>query len=275
MRTPIMKFHSRARHGVRATVVLAASVLVQAAWHSAAAAQVERPTAAPAPVIRCCVDPPVGMTFWLPFNGSYTDAVASLPGTPSGTVAWVAPPTGHPGNALGLAANGRVDYPASPATSVGDGHFSVDAWIRLPQTAGVNTLLDNRLGTQGNNLRGFGLFTQNGRIGFQLADGINWDNYISTTNVSDNRWHFVVVTVTRNAPLGGTIWVDGSPAYTFNPTGRQGSLGTNNHLAIGHDLNNGSQGAAFEIDDVEIFRRVLTQPEIVALYRYPKCLKQS
>src|SRR4051812_7853405 len=151
MRTQLMHSNPRARRAasgrggtagalVRVGVVLAASLLSQPAWRAPAAAQVS------APVIRCCVEPPSGMSFWLPFDHSYTDIVAGLQGTPQGTVSWQSGPTGR-GTALSLAANGRVDYPLSPATSVGVGAFSVDAWIRLPQTANVNIFLDNRTGT--------------------------------------------------------------------------------------------------------------------------------
>jgi hypothetical protein len=273
MRTQLMHSNPRARRTasgrggtagalVRVGVVLAVSLLSQPAWRAPAAAQV-RP-----PVIRC-VPPPRGMSFWLPFDHSYTDIVAGLNGTPQGTVSWQSGPPGR-GTALSLAANGRVDYPASPATSVGRGDFSVDAWIRLPPTPGISIFLDNRVGTS-QNLTGIGLFASNGNIGFQMANG-GWSNFVSTRNVADNRWHFVVVTVARSVG-GGHIYVDGNPVYTFNAALRPGSLGLNNHLAIGHDLYNNSQGSAFDIDEVEIFKRVLTSAEVTALYRYPKCRK--
>jgi hypothetical protein len=282
MHTPIM--HSRAR-----AIMLAAVLLVLPAWRAPAAAQDPRPARAQdtrvaatqdlavqvqdtVPVIRCCVQPPAGLTFWAPLDGSYATLVSGLTGTPSGAVAWANPPPGHTGSALSLQASGRVDYPSSAATSLGTGDFTVDAWIRLPLpiTQGVNPLLDNRI-VSGPTLLGFQLFAYSGRIGFQMADG-PWSNFIAPTAVSGDTWHFVAVTVQRNSPTGGRIYVDGSPVYIFNPMVRPGSLGTNNRLVIGHDLYNVyGQGAAFQIDEVEIFRRVLTQGEVAALFRYPKC----
>jgi|tagenome__1003787_1003787.scaffolds.fasta_scaffold20989803_10 hypothetical protein len=277
---------------VRGTLLLAAALLALPAWRAPAAAQdsmavgVAQPRAIAVahdlavvqvqdtvPVIRCCVQPPAGLTFWAPLDGSYATLVSGLTGTPSGAVSWVNPPSGHTGSALSLQASGRVDYPASPATSLGTGNFTVDAWIRVPPgQPGVNPLLDNRLHVGPGGLTGFQLFVYNGQIGFQMADG-PWSNYVAPTIVADNRWHFVAVTVVRGSSTGGRIYVDGTslPVYTFNPMGRPGSLGTSNRLAIGHDLNNNSQGMPFEIDEVEIFRRALTQAEVVALFRYPKC----
>jgi hypothetical protein len=262
---------------------------VPPAWNAPAAAQDPRPVRAQeakvlpnqdlyvpqdtVPVIRCCVQPPAGLTFWAPLDGQYTAIVPGLPVSASGAVSWTSPPPGHTGSALSLQASGRVDYPAtSPATSLGTGDFTVDAWIRLPLpiTQSVNPLLDNRVVTS-TSILGFQLFALNGRIGFQMADG-PWSNFIAPTPVSGNVWHLVAVTVKRNSPTGGRIWVDGNLVYTFNPMQRSGSLGTGNRLVIGHDLNNVyGQGAAFDIDEVEIFRRALTQAEVVALYRYPKC----
>jgi hypothetical protein len=289
MRTSIM--HSRFRH-LRPAVALAAVLLGPLAWRAPAAAQDPRParvqetrvavaqdlavqTQDTGPVIRCCVQPPAGLTFWAPLDGSYATLFSGLTGSPSGTVSWVSPPPGRTGNALSLQANGRVDYLASPATSLGTGDFSIDAWIRVPFTQGETPLLDNRIN---NPLRGFSLFTVNGRIGFQMADGgaaPGWENYVVPQSVATNWpttvWRFVVVTVDRNNQQGGRIYVDGVLRHTFNPTGRQGSLGTSNRLVIGHDLYSNSQGSRFEIDEVEIFSRVLTQAEITALYRYPKC----
>jgi len=272
MQTRSIHVHPRARRDtfglvrtagalVHAGVLIAASLLAQPALRAPAAAQVSRP-----PATRC-VAPPNGLTFWLPFDHSFTDIVAGLNGTAVGASFVAGPPAR--GTALGVTGPGRVDYPPSPATSVGMRDFSVDAWIRLPQTPGVNTLLDNRLGNQNTSLTGFGLFVHNGNIGFQMADG-GWTNFISGHNVADNRWHFVVVTVARR-PKGGYIYVDGVPVYNFNAALRPGSLGINNHLAIGHDLNNNQQGSAFEIDEVEIIKRVLTPSEVAALFHYPKC----
>jgi len=276
MRTQLMHAHPRAPRAtsgsgltggtlLRMAMVLAASLLSQPAWHAPAAAQVQQD-----PVIRCCVVPPSGMSFWLPFDNSYTDIVANLNGTPQGTVSWQPGPTGR-GNALSLAVDGRVDYPASSATSVGAGDFSIDAWIRMPPAAGTSIFLDDRVGGASQHLTGYALFANNGFVGFQMADGV-WTNFISTANVADNSWHFVVVTVER-ASQGGHIYGDDVMRYTFNAAQRPGSLGVNNPMAIGHDLHNNSQGSAFEIDEVEIFKRVLTPAEIDALFRYPKCRK--
>lgn len=260
MRTRFIHFRPR--------VALVAALLAVPAWAASAAAQDSLR-------LRCCVEPPSGLQFWAAFDGSYAALVGAVTGGPSGPVAFTANvPPGHTGSAIALAANGRVDYPSSTSTNVGTGDFTIDAWIRLPQTPGVVPLLDNRMKLPG--LTGFQLFVYNGRIGFQMADGGaagGWTNFGSTTNVANNAWRFIVVTVDRDNPQGGRIYVDGSPVpvLTFNPTVRQGSLGLTHRLAIGHDLNNNSQGSAFEIDEIEIFRRVLTPAEVTALFRNPKC----
>ena len=62
------------------------------------------------------------------------------------------------------------------------------------------------------------------------------------------------------------MYVNGSLVHTFNPTFRQGSLDNNTALWLGRHRANPCAGVsnffAGQLDEVEIFKRALTEPEI-------------
>jgi hypothetical protein len=230
------------------------------------------------PVLVCCVKPPSKMKFWLAYDGSYVDKVANLTGVPTATVSAAASvPPGHSGSALALDSSGRIDFAANAALDFGIGDFSIDAWVRMPESVfHLHPLIDNRSGS-GSNIQGIQLFVYQGKVGFQMADGVGavgYDNFMSASNIVDGNWHHVAVTVRRNTAAGGVIYVDGDVVLTFDPTTRTGSLGIGQPLVIGHSLDPpgpGRAGKPFEIDEIEIFGRALKPEEVLALSQNPKC----
>ncbi len=123
-------------------------------------------------------------------------------------------------------------------------------------------------GKPGQCFTGYGLFLFNGQLGLQIADGTNVDgqtysNFIDGPNVADGIFHHVAVTVTRNSATGGKLFVDGAVVSTFDPTARQNTLTNTAELRIGaHLFSYPSFSFNGLIDEVEIFKRALSESEI-------------
>jgi hypothetical protein len=213
-----------------------------------------------------CVKPPRKMVSWWPLDelaGATTaiDIGWGNDGPYTGTTSIV----GKVSRARRF--NGQSDFirvPDHASLDMGTGDFSIDCWVRTPVggTPGVQVIVEKRE----NPTRGWSLYLFNGNPGFQLADGAGFSNYGTTTNVADGNWHFVAASVDRNNPTGLIIYVDGVP-NTFNPTAHSGSVSNASALWIG------SREPAFgqilfngDIDEVELFRRALTQADVDSIY---------
>ena len=91
------------------------------------------------------------------------------------------------------------------------------------------------------------------------------------TELFPNQWYHVAVTVQRGSASGGNLYVDGVIVETFSMTPLVGDVDNNSRLIIG------SRNLFFEpgpfpdvfdgkIDEVEIFNRALSQPEIKSIF---------
>jgi Concanavalin A-like lectin/glucanases superfamily len=75
------------------------------------------------------------------------------------------------------------------------------------------------------------------------------------------------VTVDRDNPTGGTFWVDGVAIGTFDPTPHFVSLDNTAPFRIGSRSSSLSGIFNGDIDEVEVFQRVLSASEINQLYQ--------
>jgi hypothetical protein len=229
-----------------------------------------------------CVKPPTRMTAWFPFDetsGSISnDIVANNDGTQ------INGPIAAAGKVAGaLCFDGLNDFVTAPdnaSIDVGQGDISIDAWIRTTSTAGLQIICDKREQTASLPTRGYSFYISSGQLGFQLADASGTNNFCSCTLsasctnwgagapgfVADGNWHLVAVTVQRNSVTGGKFFVDGVQVGTFDPTCRQGNLDNSSPLTVGR--RSFSSTAFFNgcIDELEIFKRVLTPTEVAGLY---------
>lgn len=158
--------------------------------------------------------------------------------------------------------------------------FSFDMWINPATTAGTQTILDKRVFKGGSPI-GYSLFLYNGRLGFQMADGLPLNsttcsapsaanagthactNYVGTQNIPASTWTFVAVVV-----QGGTlsIYVNGTLDPSFFPA-RSGSMINPSNLYLGRqDPVFGSNHFSGCIDELEHFGRALSAMEIATLY---------
>jgi hypothetical protein len=234
------------------------------------------------PLYAGCESTPAGMKSWFKYDASYADTVAGVTGVPSGSVqASDNLPLNHVGQAVSLGASGRIDFPPAAAFGIGTSDFSVDTWVKIPQSAqnALLPLLDTR--TTSSPLRGIAVFTYLGRIGLQMADGVGtgWSNFVPSDTaaaIADGKWHHIAITVKRGDPQGIKFYVDGlALSSTFDPSVRAGSLGTAQGMTIGHDLHLDRAGGTFAIDNVEFFHRILDDTEILRVAQNPKCLPKN
>jgi len=226
-----------------------------------------------------CVSAPLGMVSWWPGDDNPNDIVGVNPGMLLGSADYG---PGMVGRAFRLNALGDC-VRVSPATSlnfgtafVSGGDLSIDAWIFVTPaqsnyTATVLPIVDKRAlpnGPLAPDATGYFLFLYNGRLAFQLGDGMS-SNYISSSLSPDlltGGWHHVAVTVDRNSATGGNLYVDGVPVLAFDPTSRPMSLANNAPLLIGRHAASSEPSFIGLIDEVEIFSRPLSPQEVWGIF---------
>jgi len=234
---------------------------------------------------RTCVTPPSNMVAWYSFDqtgGFQYDLANGNTATAYGTTSV----TGEVANALLF--DGTDDYveaPDQPWLNMGTGNLSIDAWVKISNSAGLVVLVDKRQSGgipdfarrwgcppfECSRPSGYHFFLGNGRLGLQLADGAGYANYASTTAVpADNQWHLIAVTVVRTSHTGGIWYLDGHQIdQPFDPTGHTGSLNSDATLDIGVRQSGLGGGGFFNggLDELEIFNRALSAAEVLSLYQ--------
>lgn len=226
--------------------------------------------------------------FYAPFDTVIgPDAVSNTPntGTPAGPNRFLTATTipGHTGQVLHLNAiprhettnyTGRVRFlrdgmtGRSPFAFQGD-DFSINFWMRTTNDHARLFGTRQRTNNDGNSQRGVMVNLQNGQLEFQMnlgeaaqASGPWFRNWSGGPNIADNQWHMITITVDRDSATGGQMRVDGALVTTFDPRDFTGNLGNRNFLGLGFDgVTQGNDGD-FEIDEIEIYHRVLDPQEI-------------
>ena len=209
-------------------------------------------------VTASCTPPPADMVVWFPGDGSGRDIQGGRSGTPQGNVTFV---PGKVAEAFSLDGLGdRILVGNPPSLQLQD--FTIDAWIkRASATLVTNDPVGNPgavFFAYGNLGYGFGIDQSTGRT-FLTHVGVTASFSVAT--ITDTNYHHVAVT-----KQGGTVtfYVDGvadapvtyNPTFTFTTGAAIGARGDN-------DLRNAFFG---DIDELEIFNRVLTPSEISAVF---------
>ncbi|MFN0060140.1 MAG: LamG domain-containing protein [Planctomycetota bacterium] len=234
----------------------------------------------------CCVSPPFDMVGWWPL-----DTDTSLPTAED--IAWgnhgqVAQTTYQSGlvaeslfyggtNLVTVADHPKLDFGIPTGPTVGD--FSIDAWVRLTDNIPGEHSIVSKLDTNGTG-PGYALFVDgSGYLSFLIQDTSIGNIFTPTNlaaNVNDGNWHHVAVSYDRDRSLNGVrMYVDGNRVDpdTFSGFG-YGNLSNAQPLYIGagtFPVFNYFEG---NIDEVEIFDRVLLAGEVRELYEagaYGKC----
>lgn len=197
------------------------------------------------------------------------DSAGALHGAILGSPTFV---SGVAGNAI------RLSRATNSCITIGNAYgngaaFSVSLWIKLaPDAPGDNYPIANHYtgvvngwivltGTSG------GCYGEPNRPSFYVSDGCNGD-VTAPVNVNDGAWHHVVCTFAGGGAQ--TITVDGGAAEASVAAGSY-TMHVGAQLIIGGLVVGGVPTAGFDgwIDDVQIYSRVLTCPEVQYLYAHP------
>jgi hypothetical protein len=128
------------------------------------------------------------------------------------------------------------------------------------------TVVDKRL-ISGANVTGYVVYLFNGRLGFQLGMGGAGEDAINLSgDLRDGQWHHIAITVARTLATGGKAYVDGVQTGTFNPTARSGNLANSQPFLIGQHETAPVASFIGAIDEVELFSRAITGPEVASIY---------
>ena len=214
-----------------------------------------------------CVEPPLGMVAWWPLDETSGSTSIDIAGFNNSGTRMNAPTPVTAKVLGGLQFDGLNDYvnvSNQSELNFGTGDFSFDAWINTTDRTGAKILVDKRTSSTG--YRGYSFFLMNGKLALQMADG-TYTQYFSPVSVADGNWHHIAVTVSRASQTGILFYLDGVDTQFGNPTLRPGSLNNNGLLRIGSQ--SFSLGYRFKgaLDEIELFNRVLTKAEIVAIYK--------
>jgi len=220
-----------------------------------------------------CVKPPLNMVLWLPFDepaGPIANNIVA--GTPDGL--HVNGPTPFLGQHVlnSLCFDGLNDYVRVPnyaAIVLSFSHFSIDTWAlrRDPATGGRRVIVSKMRQVQGG-VAGYEFYLNNGVMNLLLRTPLGAFNFNSGVVVpQDNNWHFLAVTVQRGAPNVVRFYLDGNPVAVVAGA-LNGGVGNSSPLLVGSRSFPGV-GDFFSgcLDELEIFRRVLTPLEIQQLWR--------
>ena len=210
-----------------------------------------------------CVGPPQDLVAWWPLDETAGMVSGDLVAANDGFfVGSPKPVQGAVAGALSFdGANDYVQVPSAAVLNVSTRDFTIDAWVSPSQVQGVRSIVDKRE-FAGSLVTGYELFLYAGNVGLQVADG-GYDNYISKIAhvAADGAFHHIAVTVTRQ-PLTITFYLDGIAQDTLTANAHSGSLDNTAPLLLGATAQGPSPSWAGVLDEVEIFSRRLSGPEV-------------
>ncbi|MGA3284586.1 MAG: LamG-like jellyroll fold domain-containing protein [Verrucomicrobiota bacterium] len=237
-----------------------------------------------------CVPPPAGMVGWWPGDGDALDySVFQNHGVPvkavnGSTVPWTGQyAAGKVDQAFDFSGcdNCYISVPDQPQLNFGTGSFSIDAWVKIPNVPppadGIQCIVDKRDLTSE---AGYFLYLGGGAPAFEIgAPGYSLSTS-TATNVNDDQWHHVAVTVSRPGnPVDSEIcfYVDGVQTYCLRGAAPLDSVDNTADLHIGlriPDLPYDPVSFQGRIDEVEVFNRALSQQDVQSIFNagsFGKC----
>lgn len=202
---------------------------------------------------------------------SVLDSNTGATGSINGNVRRIAGPRN---GALSINSGGSLYIPDGGNITVGTGDFSIAMWVRVSQQSGVQTILDRR--TTSGPLVGYHIFTLDGKLGIQLADGngnVNkckqdnatprCTNYITNKNIANGQWTFIAITVDRSSSRGMRFWVNETVIDAMDARDRQGSLDSAQNVPLVMN----SSGSSLDVDEFYLYGKVLSDDQVLFLHR--------
>ncbi len=218
-------------------------------------------------VIVSSVPVPANIISWWPAGGNATDAIIANGnnGTWLGTAAYGAGKVGQ-GFSLGGVSN-AVTVPNTASLNFGVAQdFSMETWIKpLTNTNpyGIMSIIGKRYYAG----IGYELFLIDGQLGFQIGDPVNGYLNVGVTGDlrADGQYHHIAVTVDRDDPDGGKLYVDGVANF-FDPTAISDDLSNAEPFRIGVHPDSYFGYFKGNIDEPAVYARALGESEIQGIY---------
>jgi len=174
-----------------------------------------------------------------------------------------------------------LNFGPSVASDPGSGDFTIDAWVLIYPFLPYQPILSK----QGSFTSppdylppGYEFAFYNSCLELHFADAGGFPGIFHSPPISgliDVGWHHVAVTVDRDESDGVMFYFDGSPIGDGqNPDMSLGDPGNSLPLLIARDVTEPISGyLSGNLDELEIFKRSLSESEIAAIYKADTCGK--
>lgn len=152
-----------------------------------------------------------------------------------------------------------IDFGSSSVFDVRN-ELTLSAWIKYEGNFTGGVITKGQQGTWKNN--SFVLRSSNTRIRFLISDGENTNNIEFPTSLGDNKWHYIVATLSETKL---TLYVDGEKTGEKSRT-----VGPLKVVTQPLKVGQGYVGTHYKgsIDEIRIYNRALSADEIKELYYY-------
>ena len=233
-----------------------------------------------------CVPPPSGLVSWWPGDGNANDIQDGNNGY-LGSITFV---PGEAGQAFHFDGSSWVTTANETNLSFERTNaFSIDAWIRTTKTSGNMFVVAKRQEVAP--FKGYAMMIDNGQVpkcysADPTPPGAGWlqllvdgsdtsdcprDHAVivyGATSVNDGQWHHVAATYDGSSTAAGVaLYVDGAVQTNLIIADNLGinSIANSEGFAIGAGSGNGPQPFSGDIDEIDVFNRVISQAEIQAI----------
>ena len=156
-------------------------------------------------------------------------------------------------------ADDRIVVAHHSAFDFGTGDFSLEIWIRASSSGGSIQRLISKQSSAWFFFRLVG-----GVAILSIRDGTNQQTVTGSSDLKDDIWHHLAVTVDRDSSTGLMLSVDGEIDVTDDATG-VGSISNTTALQIAR-FSGGAEYFKGDIGEIRIYRRLLTPLEMKRNY---------
>jgi len=218
-----------------------------------------------------CIPPPTGPVSWWPGDGNANDIINGNDGTLQNGATFAPGKVGQAFSFDGV--DDFVDIGKPPSLAFdNDDAFSIEAWINIDDTTTQKTIFAKSL-TAGSPFTGYVFKVNNNVLTVLLqSDTFNDIDFNGGTTLIPGRWYHVALTYDGSSTLAGTkIYLDGveeSKTTISDVIPPLGSLLNIGNAVIGARVSNTNaiEHMHGRIDEVEVYSRVLTSAEILAIF---------
>jgi hypothetical protein len=169
---------------------------------------------------------------------------------------------GDPDKAAGFGTSSdAVNVPDNALLDLGDGPFSYELWFALDAYTGTDQMILNR----GSNAPNIALDYATHRL--MLSKGGFGGLVIGSTSIAANgAWHHIVITRSAAGAGNTKIYLDGVAETITNLAASVTFANNNEVLAFGRKTLDTVERAAGRLDEIAVYRRVLSASEVADHY---------